>query len=330
MARLLASRGSVWGAIAFAALSGPGSAPAPPTRSAIHARATHRTVSEVAWTGDAMRVYGEVERRTVGLAPAERVRVARAILEESVASALDPLLVVAVIHVESRFDPRAVSPAGALGLMQLMPPTMREEVARSGLPRGDLLDPVGNVRAGVRYLARLLASFEDLELALVAYNAGPNRLRGHLRAGAIPLRLLAYPRAVLERLADLSPTPDGSLAAGRGRARARLASAHAPGAAAHAAAPSLAAASRRADAETSAASPLVGPLTWATGSAVSRLTAHGRRPAVVARDERGVERRPGARRSRSGRRDESPSLGPALWAIRDPRHERARAWTAPA
>jgi hypothetical protein len=273
----------------------------------IQAVAAHVPGREPAWARNAIRVYGEVER-IVRLAPDERTRVARAILEESLATALDPLLVVAVIHVESRFDPQAVSPAGALGLMQLMPPTMREEVARSGLAHGNPLDPVANVRAGVRYLARLVEAFDDLELALVAYNAGPTRLRGDLRAGGIPRRLLAYPRAVLGRLADLSPAAHRSVAAGRAKQSVRLAAAHASGGKATPAAPWLGAGPIAAHAASSDAPLLAGSFAWATGSAMSRLT-HGRRDLLAAREERGgADVRPVARRSRHGRRDDSPSL----------------------
>jgi hypothetical protein len=209
MARSLASRPHpIWGAFAVAALCSPHAPPAPRAIAAIVTVASHApAVNGGPWSRDGLAVYDEVQRRSRRLTPAERTRVARAILEESLAAALDPLLVIAVIHVESGFNPRAVSRAGALGLMQLMPPTMREQVARSRLAHGDPLDPVANVRAGVRYLARLLNAFEDLELALVAYNAGPARLRGHLRAGAVPRRFRAYPRAVLGHLARLSAQP---------------------------------------------------------------------------------------------------------------------------
>ena len=80
---------------------------------------------------------------------------------------LDPLLVRALIRAESNFDPRAVSPKGAVGLMQLMPQTAQ----RYGVE--NRFDPVQNVEGGVRYLRDLIAMFEgNLTLALAAYNAG--------------------------------------------------------------------------------------------------------------------------------------------------------------
>jgi soluble lytic murein transglycosylase-like protein len=130
-------------------------------------------------------------------------RVAGTILTEARRAGVDPLLVLALIHVESSFNPLAVSSAGAVGLMQLLEPTMRRELERSSLPPADPRDPVANVQAGVRYLRRLIDAFGDVDVALMAYNAGPNRIRGHRRQGGIPERFHVYPRKVnreLERL----------------------------------------------------------------------------------------------------------------------------------
>jgi soluble lytic murein transglycosylase len=80
--------------------------------------------------------------------------------------------VAAVVREESSYYPRAVSRAGARGLMQLMPAT-----ARLLAPEGDLDDPAFNIDLGTRFLAGLMREFGDVRLALAAYNAGPKRVR---------------------------------------------------------------------------------------------------------------------------------------------------------
>ena len=89
---------------------------------------------------------------------------------------LDEALLHAVISTESGYDPRALSPKGAVGLMQVMPATGK----RFGVI--NLNDPSKNIEAGARYLRVLLRQFDnDLSLVLAAYNAGENAVLRHGR-----------------------------------------------------------------------------------------------------------------------------------------------------
>jgi soluble lytic murein transglycosylase len=87
---------------------------------------------------------------------------------------------------ESAFDPAAVSSAGAIGLMQLMPETAKDEASRLGLEKADPWEPRMNILLGTAHLARALQTFGTVEEALAAYNAGSGSVRkwGN-RTGAI-------------------------------------------------------------------------------------------------------------------------------------------------
>ncbi len=143
------------------------------------------------------RLEDHLFARMPGLDPALHEDLARTILAEAEAARLDPLLVLAVIQVESGYDPAAVSAAGALGLMQLLPGTLKREAKTFGTGSSDPYDPVANVRAGIRYLRRCLDSYPDREVALMAYNAGPNRLYAWIHAGSVPTGVVGYARRVL-------------------------------------------------------------------------------------------------------------------------------------
>lgn len=109
----------------------------------------------------------------------------------SSSNGIDPRLVHAIVEVESNYQPRARSPKGAKGLMQLMPDTARQYAVR------DPYDPKTNLEAGVRHLKDLLSRF-DVALALAAYNAGEAVVR---RYGGIPpfAETRSYVRQVMAR-----------------------------------------------------------------------------------------------------------------------------------
>jgi hypothetical protein len=144
-------------------------------------------------------VLARLRRPGSGLTPSEAEELAQVIIEESARHKFEPALVMAVIHVESSGRILAVSPVGALGLMQIMPPTGRELAARHGIPWNGpdtLLDPVVNVKLGVAYLRRLTDRYQDVNVALAAYNWGPGRIDRRLRAGeSLPT---LYPDRVMQ------------------------------------------------------------------------------------------------------------------------------------
>lgn len=88
-------------------------------------------------------------------------------------------MIYAVIRTESAFDPMALSDRGAMGLMQLLPSTAREVAGRLNIRWTDeriLWDPMTNLEMGTFYLSTLLNRFDNVEVALAAYNQGPNRI----------------------------------------------------------------------------------------------------------------------------------------------------------
>jgi len=120
---------------------------------------------------------------------------------------LDPVMILAVIHVESRFDPEAVSPKGAMGLMQILPDTAREVADSLGIELttdDELHDPELNILLGSCYLRYLVDRFDDHHIALAAYNAGPTRVAAQWRqTGDVPQAYPARVSKALERLTAL-------------------------------------------------------------------------------------------------------------------------------
>ena len=109
---------------------------------------------------------------------------------------LDPAMIRAVMQTESAFNAMAVSPVGAMGLMQLMPEVAAEQGAN------DPMDPRQNIMAGSRYLRQLLNAHRgNVKLALASYNAGPGAVKKY---GTVPpfKETRDYVRKITDLLAD--------------------------------------------------------------------------------------------------------------------------------
>ena len=110
---------------------------------------------------------------------------AAAIHDVALSEQLHPGLAFPLVKIESRFDLRATSRAGAVGLTQILPSTAR--LYEPGLTQEQLYDPDTNLRLGFRYLRDLLERYDgNLERALLAYNRGPGKVEELLGAGKDP------------------------------------------------------------------------------------------------------------------------------------------------
>ncbi len=129
-----------------------------------------------------------------------RLKVASALVSEGARNGFDPLFLMALIGVESRYKLGAESGRGARGLAQLKPSTFawisaREpDVGAEDLESGD--DPVADVRLSARYFRWLEHRFQSRTTALIAYNAGPRNAARALKGAEVPERWKAYPQLV--------------------------------------------------------------------------------------------------------------------------------------
>lgn len=136
-----------------------------------------------------VKVYSIVKSHRPDISDSEAWSVSEAILGESSKRNLDPLLVLALIRVESDFQYSVVSSSGARGLMQIMPETgkfLAQEIGRESNLRTaafkpeSLDDPHFNIRLGTYYLCDLKKQFRDLTVTLTAYNFGPIEIQNRL------------------------------------------------------------------------------------------------------------------------------------------------------
>jgi len=161
---------------------------------------------EIREANELFKIYSVLKSEGTNLSDGAIWEISNTILQESRRRSLDPMLILAVINVESSFEHGAVSVMGARGLMQIRPvvahalaneligkETETSEVlepyfSRFGPEQLDLDDPVLNIKLGVSYLHLLKKSFRDLKLALTAYNRGPTDVKNRLEEDeAVPL-----------------------------------------------------------------------------------------------------------------------------------------------
>ncbi|MDO8518610.1 MAG: lytic transglycosylase domain-containing protein [Deltaproteobacteria bacterium] len=139
----------------------------------------------------AVEVFKILEAEGEHLTKEEKQEIASEILQISEKHRIDPLLVMAMMHVESRFDPWAASGAGALGLLQIKPIVMREMADELQIgPQGYLrllTSREFNIRVGVTYFSMLQKKFKgDTAKALMAYNRGPTAVAREYKGHPVP------------------------------------------------------------------------------------------------------------------------------------------------
>jgi soluble lytic murein transglycosylase-like protein len=123
------------------------------------------------------RIFSMLQSSNMGLSYPSTRALAETVWQESKKYSLDPMLVLAVIKVESEFQSGAVSVYGARGLMQLLPNVAYSLAENTDLDGWEgeksLHDPITNIKLGAYYLGQLKERFGDLKIALTAYNRGP-------------------------------------------------------------------------------------------------------------------------------------------------------------
>ncbi|HXG51134.1 MAG TPA: lytic transglycosylase domain-containing protein [candidate division Zixibacteria bacterium] len=173
-------------------------------------------VAEAEHPKELVRIYSILRAHRPEVGETQAWTISEAIFHESSAYGFDPLLVSALIDVESEFQHQAVSPAGARGVMQLLPHVARalmKRLSRLGDGRAHrefraehLDDPVLNIKLGVYYLHDLRRSFRSLKLALAAYNLGPTEMRYRLENSVeFPEEFAAAVLSRYEKLKRIKP-----------------------------------------------------------------------------------------------------------------------------
>lgn len=156
-----------------------------------------------------LKILEIIEDFQVGMRPSERGELVNVIYEQSEKYGYDPLLLLALINVESSFKKEAVSHMGAVGLMQMKPSVGSDVANRRGIEwanRSNLYEPDYNVQLGSLYLFELILKFGDVKDAITAYNIGETRLRRMKRADEEPPKV--YLKKVLKKYKELKEEYD--------------------------------------------------------------------------------------------------------------------------
>ncbi|MBU1320141.1 MAG: lytic transglycosylase domain-containing protein [Candidatus Zixiibacteriota bacterium] len=135
--------------------------------------------SKIEQLEEKLKILDIIEDFQIGMRPSEIGTLANVVYNESRKYGYDPLLLLALIQVESSFKKEQVSNMGAIGLMQVKPSIGSDVANRRGIDwhnRSMLLEPDYNVELGSLYLFELVLKFGDLKEAITAYNIGPTRL----------------------------------------------------------------------------------------------------------------------------------------------------------
>ena len=152
------------------------------------------------WHG-VFQIKHYLESHPAPLSEREAETIAYAVHLASLKYNLPPEMILAVIATESAFDSQAISPKGAVGLMQIMPSTGQYLAAGLGFGLESsaerLTDPWFNIDCGAYYLKDLVRRFGSIETALVAYNYGPTEIAYRIESGDFSPRAYSYPKKVL-------------------------------------------------------------------------------------------------------------------------------------
>ena len=165
--------------------------------------------SKIEQLEEKLKILEIIEDFQIGMRPSEIGTLANVIYEQSRKYGYDPLLLLALIQVESSFKKEVVSNKGAMGLMQMKPSIGSDVANRRGVDwynRSMLFEPDYNVELGSLYLFELVLKFGDVKEAITAYNIGETRLRNIRRQDGQPPQ--QYLSKVLRKYRELKEKYD--------------------------------------------------------------------------------------------------------------------------